>query len=112
MSKVIQRTRMEVLELWVAALRSGKYEQARGNLREGDGFCCLGVLCDLASKDGGPQWDGWSFMGSESHLPYFVAKFVNLNMSQESMLARMNDNGRSFKQIADHIEATLIRRNT
>ena len=36
---------------WVAALRSGKYEQAKGWLREGDKFCCLGVACDLFDPD-------------------------------------------------------------
>ena len=41
---------------WLAALRSGEYKQARGSLEEvQDGescFCCLGVLCDLAAKEG------------------------------------------------------------
>lgn len=43
---------------WVAALRSGEYEQGKGVLREIDndgtlgGYCCLGVLCDLAVKAG------------------------------------------------------------
>jgi len=33
---------------WVAALRSGKYQQGEGVLRDGDSFCCLGVLCDIS----------------------------------------------------------------
>ena len=34
---------------WLAALRSGKYQQAKAALhRQGDGFCCLGVLCDVS----------------------------------------------------------------
>ena len=32
---------------WVEALRSGNYEQGKDSLREGDQFCCLGVLTDL-----------------------------------------------------------------
>ena len=32
---------------WVAALRSGKYEQAQGELFDGEGYCCLGVMCAL-----------------------------------------------------------------
>lgn len=32
---------------WVAALRSGKYKQTVGNLYDGGGFCCLGVMCAL-----------------------------------------------------------------
>lgn len=38
---------------WVDALRSGEYEQgARGTLKSESGYCCLGVLCDLAVKSG------------------------------------------------------------
>lgn len=33
---------------WVAALRSGKYEQGKYTLRTPDNkFCCLGVYCDM-----------------------------------------------------------------
>jgi len=42
---------------WVAALRSGEYQQGRNFLRTDEGFCCLGVLCDLAAKAGiGVYW--------------------------------------------------------
>lgn len=36
---------------WVRALRSGKYQQATGALRNEDGFCCLGVFCDVYDSD-------------------------------------------------------------
>ena len=37
---------------WTTALRSGEYPQGKGTLRTEDGYCCLGVLCDLAVKAG------------------------------------------------------------
>lgn len=44
-----------VKELWLAALRSGKYEQTTNMLHlKIDGkskFCCLGVLCEIASTE-------------------------------------------------------------
>lgn len=44
----------EIKAQWIAALRSGEYQQGRKCLTtitaEGDKHCCLGVLCDLASK--------------------------------------------------------------
>ncbi len=53
------KIKKEVAEKWVKALRSSKYRQAVGTLREKneapngkDGFCCLGVLCDLAVQEG------------------------------------------------------------
>lgn len=42
----------EIKERWVGALRSGAYEQGRGVLRGSEGYCCLGVLCELAAEDG------------------------------------------------------------
>ena len=34
-------------ETWIAALRSGKYEQGRMSLCSGGQFCCLGVLAEI-----------------------------------------------------------------
>ena len=47
----------EVKELWLKALRSGEYKQGRNYLEYtdplyGKKYCCLGVLCDLAVKNG------------------------------------------------------------
>jgi hypothetical protein len=42
----------EIKAQWVAALRSGEYEQGQEYLHIGDSYCCLGVLCDLAVKAG------------------------------------------------------------
>ncbi len=48
--------KVDIKENWIAALTSGEYEQARGSLidnTEGQShYCCLGVLCDLAVKEG------------------------------------------------------------
>lgn len=46
-----------IKDRWVAALRSGEYEQGVGALSYVDTdekrkWCCLGVLCDLAQKEG------------------------------------------------------------
>lgn len=36
---------------WINALRSGEYKQANGALQNEYGYCCLGVLCEIASPD-------------------------------------------------------------
>lgn len=41
----------DVKAQWLAALRSGEYEQTDGYLHNDNGYCCLGVLCDLAVKN-------------------------------------------------------------
>ena len=47
----------EIKQKWVNALRSGKYEQGEGKLYSGQGYCCLGVLCDLYSKENNLKWE-------------------------------------------------------
>jgi hypothetical protein len=42
----------ERVKLLVDALRSGEYEQGRSYLRQDDSFCCLGVACEVARKNG------------------------------------------------------------
>jgi hypothetical protein len=50
----------ERLRLWVSALRSGEYKQGSNRLRLEDPdtgeitWCCLGVACDIAQKNGAP----------------------------------------------------------
>jgi len=41
----------EVKQMWVDALRSGKYAQGFGALEKDGRFCCLGVLQDLAPSN-------------------------------------------------------------
>lgn len=39
-------------EEWIAQLRNGKYKQTKHRLHSSDGFCCLGVLCDITNSNG------------------------------------------------------------
>jgi hypothetical protein len=76
----------------IEALRSGKYQQIHGSLRSNEGFCCLGVACDIYTKIHPDefQWyyDGlyWSLldyydksMSYTAHLPQKIAKYFGLN---------------------------------
>lgn len=51
----------QIKEKWVDALQSGDYEQGNGKLRSHQGFCCLGVLCDIYAQE--PFTKGWQFKG-------------------------------------------------
>lgn len=43
----------EIKDRWIEKLKSGDYEQAEGELFDGrDGYCCLGILCEVAVEDG------------------------------------------------------------
>lgn len=50
---------------WLDALRSGKYTQTKQVLRDEDGFCCLGVACDIYDSS---LWEGGTYMGNDIDL--------------------------------------------
>ena len=93
----------ELKAKWVAALRSGKYEQARCQLSDGVGFCCLGVLCELMKRPYTPEF---SFPSTD------IQAEAGLNASNCKVLANLNDGAggsirHSFPEIADYIEKNL-----
>lgn len=77
---------------WLEALRSGEYQQGRGELATMDAngkktHCCLGVLCELAVKAGIVQktdgtWNEGSlsflFDNSNAVLPTLVKNWAGL----------------------------------
>lgn len=97
---------------WVDALRSGKYQQIHGALRDKVGFCCLGVGCDISGL-GIWDEDGCYKVGDEvrgGELPEAVANWLGIMThcgiigSLETSLDIENDAGKTFPQIADLIE--------
>lgn len=118
--------RKEVADLWVAALRSGEYRQTTLQLRAGDGYCCLGVLCDLHAKQTGQgKWAPHGYYESlvtddtDGRIPTKdVAKWAGLSDRSPhvyayrpgddgtALLTALNDgDGYTFAQLADLIEA-------
>ena len=110
---------IEVKKKWVAALRSGDYKQGQGHLKGGDGFCCLGVLCDLHSKEvdhyGWQEQQGgvYSYQGRTGTITNEVSGWADLPVSNDTcgILVSMNDgggdyalDGKDFNYIADYIE--------
>jgi hypothetical protein len=106
---------------WIKALRSGRYKQAKRFLRvkeaKQDGYCCLGVLCNL-SKLG--RWKKTKYLGElrmsylemTGVLPEEVQKWAGMKSeigtyfvgNTKKCLSGINDFGASFEEIADFIE--------
>jgi hypothetical protein len=102
----------DVKQKWVAALISGGYEQGSGCLRDKDDkFCCLGVLCELHREENlGQAWIGCNnkgYMACYQFPPHKVSEWAGLKLDDEQSLARMNDEGASFEEIAKYIEEFL-----
>lgn len=111
---------------WVATLRSGKFPQGRGALAKADDntHCCLGVLCEIVpgvEKVEREDLSGISIFKLEGdedsmYLPESVSNAAGLNGSGNPIillptgstsLANLNDEGFTFKQIADIIDYFL-----
>ena len=123
----------EVKAKWLEALRSEEYKQTRYTLRSpNDGFCCLGVLCDIYTKEVGGSWawdeiqnpDAYSLEVEDQlatvELPDCVVEWAGLEVRSPevantfregevafSALASLNDDGKDFKFIADLIDRDL-----
>jgi hypothetical protein len=97
-----------IKEKWVAALRSNDYKQGIGSLRDGDTYCCLGVLCDVVNPRGWRK-DGFSYKKKKGDiiLPHTLSEELGVTPTDQSKLSNMNDSGFNFDSIADYIEENL-----
>jgi hypothetical protein len=115
---------------WITALRSGGYNQGTGCLHSSDGFCCLGVAAkefltdDVVVAEHFSDYVSaehmWSYDDETDMAPDYVMKALGLydnngtsetqliapvDIADSLMLTTMNDNGKTFEQIADILEA-------
>jgi hypothetical protein len=104
--------RERIKKLWIEALRSGEYEQTSGTLRDAGenneyAYCCLGVLekirCDEQGVRRFPQLD----VLTEKTMLWAGLDDRNPNLPDGRSLAELNDDGMSFKSIANRIEKHL-----
>lgn len=90
----------ELKAKWVRALRSGRYAQGFGVLKEdgNGGYCCLGVLANVAKIDCDLTL---GFLYGED------AAFVGLAHQHQKALAKLNDDEVPFDVIAGLIDHAL-----
>jgi hypothetical protein len=116
-----------IKQKWIDALLSGEYQQTRQQLFDGDGYCCLGVLCDLYRKEHKEhEWshtfsefeqkDKWEFLDQSETLPNDVIfwsglpncdpqiKEIKSPDGRVETLAFANDSGYRFDEIAKMID--------
>jgi hypothetical protein len=125
----------DVKAKWVAALRSGNYEQGYHLLKYDNRYCCLGVFCEIMRVPVSDTIEGAVLFDNEkSVLPLsvqheygFSESEVYINLTQENvqrlneyidvatnafeldytLLTTVNDRGVPFDVIADLIEEHL-----
>lgn len=108
------------LKLWIEALESGQYVQARNSLHNSIGcFCAVGVLCDVAVKRGiiGPPRLGRIELGQYPDLFYYnedcfvapkvVADWLTDWGTLTRWVSEANDHGAMFVEIAARLKTSL-----
>lgn len=100
------------LEKWLKALESGSYIQGSGALRTEEGFCALGVLCDISALG---EWrddsnsDKKLYFDRINYLPQEVADWAGMTSDESRSLTAFlivfNDKEkRTFGQLAKIIK--------
>jgi len=116
------QTMPEPIKLWIEDLRSGEYKQTSGTLENNKGFCCLGVGCKTAQKNGIKIYSykdkfeikskiiGFSLRKQKSALKWLnlqntFGEFRGNKFKDCDTLADLNDDENcSFNEIANFIE--------
>ena len=114
----------QLIPKWLAALRSGTYQQGEGRLNSHGKYCCLGVLCEI---------QGFAFHTKElesdsfychDNIQWYNEETSPTNNRSSSLiqeldsllnfndLATRNDNGATFLTIADRIEFVIAQPNS
>ena len=122
--------KQNIMKKWIKALRSGKYKQGEGTLKQYDSkgnaqHCCLGVLCELYNQEmrknkkktipekiydndsnfsfGYTRFDRICD-GLPKSVMYWSGVRNTIGQFETENLADLNDTGRKFKTIAGIIE--------
>lgn len=110
---------MSINKKWIEALRSGKYKQTTNCLKDGNGYCCLGVGLDIIKDDlHGVKWkpgycgpileyldENGDTVILEGALDRKTHELLGIDYNVEGDLVEMNDIERkSFNEIADYLD--------
>lgn len=107
-----QKLPLELKAKWLEALRSGQHKQAKCELFNDNGYCCLGVLSlvqgrlvhvDNRAYDGNAN--GSALVLDPTNPVAFVDQHSVLDTDiAKRGLATLNDHGATFAELADVIE--------
>lgn len=103
-------------KMWLDALESGEFVQGKHQLHNtfSNTYCCLGVFCKLKSiptlQYNMPEQLG--IEGQKKIPKCLLGKYDDgrpmSKVSFAAKLARMNDDGKSFKEIAKYIRKNTV----
>jgi hypothetical protein len=95
-------------QAWIEALLSGNFKQGRDNLCNIDTnkYCCLGVYAEI-NKLFHPTSRNGLKIAKDCFLGDIYLSDSEIDRKTQSILAGLNDDGKSFEAIATYIEENL-----
>lgn len=120
------------IKKWVQALRSGKYSQTKKVLNDQNGFCCLGVACDIFIPEDKQQKNDGHFTGNFPNQQLYSPEWLvlinsdfyirtgiglsDLNDGTDEIYFKLEEDGTivaekmslTFDEIADLLELVYI----
>lgn len=117
---------LAMLEKWIEALRSGEFKQTTHRLQDSQGYCCLGVACELLIPEKKKNKTNYGFLSRslpeyQEFAPLFL-KLINDDFTEITReasnglevgqsLTSLNDSlGFDFNEISDILQAVYIER--
>ncbi len=97
---------IEKCEQWIRNLLSGKFSQSFGALKDGFGYCCLGVGAETVDPDQ---------LVKGNYTNYYIDPLLGGYLNKENLqilgltddkqmeLSNLNDNGENFRSIAENL---------
>lgn len=85
----------QVMEKWVAALRSGKYKQGKDKLKKKDAkgvirHCCLGVLCEVYNQENKNKKYTFTDREDQQLLPQEVEQWAEMHSNNGEITRSMD----------------------
>jgi hypothetical protein len=115
---MVTKVQKQRIKRFVKALHSGKYKQTTGKLQDANGYCCLGVACDLYRIDMDLKSPSviatkWGKRHAEKLPPkiqeYYGFESTNPDLGYTSVATYLNDHRNySFKKLADLFEKKYL----
>tara|TARA_R110000796_G_C14396988_1_gene417127 strand:- start:84 stop:413 length:330 start_codon:yes stop_codon:yes gene_type:complete len=94
------------IETWVTALESGEYDQCKGTLHNGEGYCCLGVYAKVVLGYGDESIRANGLVNGGVGPEEVYKEIRGLHWGYSGVYETgvdMNDSGNSFIDIAKMI---------
>jgi hypothetical protein len=101
------------LKKWIEALRTGGYTKIKKFCRTQKGFCAAGVGLDVSNtgywrKSNKGNMFSYSYQDEGAIFTCgTINQIYGLSTDQFDIVTHMNDNGKTFSEIADYLESLM-----